>query len=269
MMNVSNNEWNKGMSTMAINQLELTSMTNAVKANDQTKQLGISAYISEENYNRLMSVMYPKQAEAGSYLFWDGDDNEYLYYVISGIVKLVKSTEEGRDMTISIVQKGDLIMEMDGLHVSHHNFSAIVIEDAELGVIQKKDLEILFQRHGDLTIEFMSWMGLMHRITQSKFRDLLMYGKPGALASTLIRMSNSFGVACADGIRINLKLTNTELAEIIGATRESVNRMLSELKAEGTITVKNGQIIVRSLSNLRGNCNCPTYPVCPVDICRM
>ncbi|MEX1030891.1 MAG: Crp/Fnr family transcriptional regulator [Paenibacillaceae bacterium] len=251
---------------MAVNQLELASRTKTI---NQTEKFGISAYISEENNNRLQSIMYTKLAAAGSYLFWDGDETEYLYYVRSGIIKLVKSTEEGRDMTMSIVQKGDLIMEMNGFHVSLHNFSAIVIEDAEVGVIQKKDLEILLQRHGDFALEFMSWMGLMHRITQSKFRDLLMYGKPGALASTLIRMCNSFGIACEDGIRIDLKLTNTELAEIIGATRESVNRMLSELKTEGTITVKNGQIIVQRLSNLKGKCNCPSFLVCPLEICRM
>lgn len=251
---------------MAVNELELTAMT---KSNRLTEKFGICKYISEENNSRLKSIMYRKQFVTDSYLFWDGDQTEYLYYVLSGRVKLVKSTEEGKDMMMSILQKGDLIMEMDGFQVSLHNFSAVVIEDAEIGVIQKKDLEILLQRHGDFTLEFMSWMGLMHRITQSKFRDLLMYGKPGALASTLIRMCNSFGIACEDGIRLDIKLTNTELAEIIGATRESVNRMLSELKTEGTIIIKNGQIIVQRLSNLREKCSCPTFPVCPLEICRM
>jgi CRP/FNR family transcriptional regulator len=251
---------------MAVNQIELTTMT---KSQGLTDKFGICQYISEENNSRFKSIMYPKHIAADSYLFWDGDKTEYLYYVLSGRVKLIKGTEEGKDMMMSIFQKGDLIMEMDGFEVSLHNFSAVVIEDAEIGVIQKKDLEILLQRNGDFALEFMSWMGLMHRITQSKFRDLLMYGKPGALTSTLIRMCNSFGIACEDGIRINIKLTNTELAEIIGATRESVNRMLSELKTEGTITVRNGQIIVHHLSHLREKCNCPTFPVCPIEICRM
>ena len=77
----------------------------------------------------------------------------------------------------------------------------------------------------------MKWMGIHHRITQTKFRDLMMYGKPGALTSTLIRLSNTYGQHQADDtILINKKITHTDLSNMIGATRESVNRMLSDLR---------------------------------------
>jgi len=115
----------------------------------------------------------------------------------------------------------------------------------------------------------MKWMGLKHRTTQSKFRDLLLFGKSGALASTLIRMCNSFGVMYADGIRLDLTINNTELADLIGSTRENVNRMLSALKDEGTISMVNGQILVHHLDRLRKTCQCPSFPACPVEICRL
>lgn len=230
---------------------------------------GIVGYISEENFNHLKTIMYTKKMEAGAYLFWEGDTADYLYYIRSGRVKLMKSTEDGKDMIMSIMQKGDLIMEMGGFNESLHQFSAEVLSDAEIGVIQRKDLEILLYRHGDFALEFMSWMSLMHRTTQSKFRDLLLYGKTGALASTLIRLCNSYGTATPEGIRIDLKLTNAELADMIGATRESVNRMLSDMKSAGTLAMKSGQITVKKLSDLRQTCNCPTFPACPLEICRI
>jgi CRP-like cAMP-binding protein len=230
---------------------------------------GIEGYISEENFKLLKGIMYPKKMETGNYLFWEGDAADYLYFIRSGRVKLLKSTEDGKDMIMSIMQKGDLIMEMGGFNESQHQYSAELLTDTEVGVIQRKDLEILLYRHGDFAIEFMSWMSLMHRMTQSKFRDLLLYGKTGALASTLIRLTNSFGIATPDGIRIDMKLTNSELADIIGATRESVNRMLGEMKEAGTISIKSGHITVRKLSDLRHTCHCPTYPECPVEICRI
>lgn len=236
---------------------------------ERKKENGIRGYISEENFTHLQGIMYPKKAEAGSYLFWEGDPANYLYYIKSGRVKIVKSTEDGKDLIISILQKGDLIMEMGGFAESFHQYNAEVITDADIGVIQKKDLEILLYRHGDFALEFMSWMSLMHQMTQSKFRDLLLYGKTGALASTLIRLCNSYGIATAEGIRIDIKLTNTELADMIGATRESVNRMLSDMKAAGTIAMKQGMILVKNLAILRQTCNCPSFPQCPVEICRI
>ncbi|WP_231571063.1 Crp/Fnr family transcriptional regulator [Gordoniibacillus kamchatkensis] len=115
----------------------------------------------------------------------------------------------------------------------------------------------------------MKWMSLQHRTTQSKFRDLMLFGKPGALASTLIRLCNSYGVATKDGIRIDAKLTNTELADFIGATRESVNRMLSDLKKDGIIDMSGGHLVVKSLAELKSICQCPSFPACPREICRI
>jgi CRP/FNR family transcriptional regulator len=107
------------------------------------------------------------------------------------------------------------------------SFSAEVTADCEIDVIQQKDLEVLLWQHGDLAVEFMKWMGLMHRMTESKFRDLMMYGTPDALCSLLIRLSNSYGVPKGEYTLINYKINNTEMADMIGATRESVNRMLN------------------------------------------
>src|SRR5690606_12206518 len=149
---------------------------------------------------------------------------------------------------------------------SAHSCSAEVVEDAELGKLQQKDLETLVWQHGDLAVEFTKWMGMMHRITQTKFRDLLFYGKPGALCATLIRLSNLSGVVCEEGIRIDHKMTNGELAEMIGASRECVNRLLSEMSRAHVRSIDNGTIWIHVPVYLRDICHCED---CPSEICRM
>ncbi|QGQ98715.1 Crp/Fnr family transcriptional regulator [Paenibacillus psychroresistens] len=240
---------------------------------DMREELEISGetadFFGEENFARLQSIMYPKQIARGAFLFWEGDLADKLYYLRSGQIHLTKSTAEGKDLILSILQKGDLIGEIDGSEETLHSFSAIAIEAADIGVIHKKDLDILLYRHGDFAIQFIKWMGLTHRTTQSKFRDLLLFGKPGALASTLIRMSNTYGEKLLDGIHLKLKLTNTEMADLIGTTREGVNRILNTLKDEGTISLVKGNIVIHRLEDLRKMCNCPTSPPCPTAICRL
>jgi CRP-like cAMP-binding protein len=147
-----------------------------------------------------------------------------------------------------------------------YTFNAELLKDSVIGVIQQKDLEILIYQHGDFAVQFMKWMGLLNRTTQSKFRDLMLYGKTGALASTIIRLSNSYGKMQGDGIRIGIHLTNTDLANLIGTTRESVNRLLSSYRDDGVISYDQGHLVIHKLNVLQGICHCGD---CPREICRI
>ncbi|MFD0672401.1 Crp/Fnr family transcriptional regulator [Cohnella sp. GCM10027633] len=229
---------------------------------------GIASFLTEAQFGKLEALMSPKRAKDGNCLFWEGEPANRLIYIRSGKVMLRKTTEDGKSLILTVLQAGDLLGEF-GHGDAVHGYDAEVVDHAELGMIARADLEALLARNGDMAIPFMNWMSLNHRVTESKLRDLLLFGKPGALASTLIRLSNSYGVACADGIRISLKLTNSELADFIGTTRESVNRMLNAMKEEGTIDMHAGRIVVRRLDTLRKICGCPGCPACPNEVCRI
>ncbi|MFC5531427.1 Crp/Fnr family transcriptional regulator [Cohnella yongneupensis] len=232
-----------------------------------TNKKGIASFLTEAQFALMEALMTPKRAKAGSCLFWEGEPTGKLIYIRAGKVVLRKTTEDGKSLILSILQAGDLIGEMGGAIDTVHGYSAEVMDNAELGILTWKDLEALLAAHGDIAVPFMNWMALNRRVSESKLRDLLLFGKPGALASTLIRLANSYGIACADGIRISLKLTNTELAEFIGTTRESVNRMLNAMKDEGTIDMQPGRIVIRNLSALRQLAGCPDCPACPKEVC--
>lgn len=221
---------------------------------------------SAPNLARLEQIMYDVHIAAGAYVYWEGDCADKLYYVKQGQVRITKATDEGKQLTLFLYLPGDLFGQIDSMQGSHHSFSAEAEENCVLGVIQQKDLEVLLWQHGDLAIEFMGWMGQLHRITQTKFRDLMLFGKPGALCSVLIRLGNSYGVEAATGTLISRRVTNSELAEMIGATRESVNRLLSDLKKKDVIDYEDNLIIIKNLHYLKNVCRCED---CPGNICRI
>jgi len=221
---------------------------------------------SVENLQRLRSIMYEMKLGAGEHLYWEGDASDKLYYVIDGRVKIIKTSDEGRQFVLYIYQTGDLFGQIDPYQHSLQGFHAETIEPCTIGQIQKKDLEVLIWQQGDLAIEFMKWLGLMHRMTETKFRDLLMFGKQGGLSSLLIRLCNSYGVPHPSGKLISIKFTNTDLADMIGATRESVNRMLADWKTAGMIAYQDGNIIIQQLDSLKEICHCEN---CPQEICRV
>ena len=141
-----------------------------------------------------------------------------------------------------------------------------MMEDGEIGVIDKVEIESLLAQDPQLMISFMKWLSQMNRKNQSKFRDLMLYGKQGALYSTLIRMSNSYGEKVDKGIFINLKLSNQELADFIGVARETLNRMVNDLKKSKVISYEDGYITIHDMNYLKTFMECGE---CPDDICRI
>jgi CRP/FNR family transcriptional regulator len=222
--------------------------------------------LSPEHMLKLKQIMYDYNAPAGTHLYWEGDPTDKLFYIKRGRVKITKATDDGKQLIMYMFQTGDMFGELETFHTATHNFNAETAEDSVIGIIQQKDLEVLLWQHGDFALEFIKWLTQIHRITQTKFRDLMMFGKPGALCSMLIRLSNTYGKPFGDGILITTRLTNNELAEMIGATRESVNRMLSDLRKQDVIDYHNSLIVIKDPMYLRDLCHCEN---CPGTICRV
>lgn len=221
---------------------------------------------SKNNFIKLEELMYEQQVKRGETIYWEGNESNHIYYLKSGAVKLTKSSDEGKDLVLYHFQAGDLFGELHDDSHPQNSFSAEAMTDCSLGIIQQKDLETILWQNGDLAIEFMKWMGYMQRFTQTKLRDLMFFGKHGALASTLIRIANTYGVEEGSSIRMTTKFTNTELADLIGATRETVNRMLNQLKKDKIIAYDGGAILIEDLDKLKAICHCEG---CPKSICRL
>ncbi|GAA0324840.1 fumarate/nitrate reduction transcriptional regulator Fnr [Bacillus carboniphilus] len=223
-------------------------------------------YFSESSFEKITDIMYMEEFEQGARIFWEGDPVQKLFYVKEGSVQLSKLNDEGKDLTLYHYFPGDLFGEFSPSDNQISTFTAQALEDCKIGVIQQADLEVLLWQNGDLAIEFAKWQSLIQRSTELKIRDLLFHGKNGALASTLIRAANTYGIQDGENIHISRKFTNNEISSLIGATRETVNRMLSKLKSDGLISYENGRITITDLEGLKLVCNCEE---CPLSICRL
>lgn len=226
----------------------------------------IAHFLSTDNFRMLELRMQYMNVPAGAHLFWEDEPADRLFYVKKGQVKIVKSTMEGKELILQYLQSGDLFGEIDGLENSTFSVTGTVTKESFIGVIKQDDLDELIYQNGSFAVEFTKWMGLSYRTIQSKFRDLLLYGKNGALASTLIRLTNSYGQVCEDGIRIEAKFTHSDLANMIGTARESVNRLLGAYRDDGVLSYEDGQIIIHNLDYLKSIVSCMN---CPAEICRI
>jgi len=203
----------------------------------------------------------------GAFLFQEGQEAKEMYILLAGKVQISKMNAEGKELTLRLCTHNDIVGELTLFTVDpRYLFNAKIVESGEAAAINLEDLERVLFNNSKLAYEYMKWMNDHIRKTITKFRDLVLNGKKGALYSTLIRLCNSYGVLRPEGIYIDVSLTNQELANYCGTARESVSRMLGELRDEGVISVERKKIIVHNLSFLKTEIDCEN---CPIEYCNI
>lgn len=212
-----------------------------------------------ENEGKIQNI------EKDTYLFREGDRNHGLYLILSGKVKISKLSNDGNELTLRHSQAGNLAGELALLNnQSNYILNAKMIETGNVALLTKTSLKEAIKENGTLALELIQLLNDHARRDQTRFRDLVSFGKKGALYSTLIRFSNSYGCPNKEGILIDIRMTDQKLADFCGTSRESVNRLMSDLKRRKVLSTKKSYTTIHNLAYLRDAINCAE---CPIDLC--
>lgn len=202
----------------------------------------------------------------GNSLFLEGDQPNHIYIVIDGKVRLSKTTVDGKVLFFQLKQKNDFVGELSLFNDLKLTFNAEVIIDSTLLRFDRTVVEEICRKNGAIALAFMKWFSKDSNYLLAQFRDLIFCGKKGALFSVLIRFSNAYGLRTEKGILINKKLTNQELANYIGATRESISRILKSLTDLEIISINSKLITIHNIEYLQDQLRCDH---CPYDECTL
>ncbi|MBT2639183.1 Crp/Fnr family transcriptional regulator [Bacillus sp. ISL-39] len=228
----------------------------------------LTATTLSPNLNKLFEKVHKiKTIDKGRFLFEEGNTADELYIIQSGKFQISKMVPDGRELTIRMCSAGELVGELSLFSTaSQHILNARASESGTVAVIQKDKLETEIEKDSGLALELVKWLSLQHRKSQTRFRDLVLHGKKGALYSTLIRMANSYGIKTDEGVKINVSLTNQELANFCGTSREVVNRLLSDLRKSKIISIDKGFITIHAINRLKREIDCEN---CPIEVCNI
>jgi CRP-like cAMP-binding protein len=208
------------------------------------------------------------EVKKGSFLFQEGQHASEMFLILSGRIQISKMNAEGEELYLRLCSMHDIVGELTLFTEDpRYIFNAKVMEDGHVAGIQLDMLEKALFENSNLGYKFIKWMNDHIRRTMTKFRDLVLYGKKGALYSTLIRLSNSYGVQKEDGIHITVPITTQDLAHFCGTAREIVSRMLSVLKKRQIISTDHKKIIIHDIDYLKAENDCGNCPVshCTID----
>jgi CRP-like cAMP-binding protein len=163
---------------------------------------------------------------------------EVLFIIKKGQVQLYRISPEGKKLVISTLGPGTLFGEMALLGQQMHNTFAEAVEDCQICVMSRTDLERLILNKPQVALRVLEVTGKRLREAETRLEDLAFKGIPARLASLLLRLSEDRGTRTIVG------LTHQNLAETVGTYRETATLVLNDLKAQGLIDIGRKRITI-------------------------
>ena len=188
----------------------------------------------------------------GAYIFHEGDPGRSLFVVSRGQVKIGRMGRTGEEVVFAVLAPGDSFGELALFdHDAKRAADAQAMELTECVVIDRDTLLAFLDRHPVFARRVLQMVSRYVRAADATFSEAAFLDIPGRVASKLLELAASRGEPAGGGTRITVRLPQRTLAGMVGASRENVNRALSRLTAEGTITQLNGYITVVHAGRLR------------------
>ncbi len=178
-------------------------------------------------------------------IYLPGDPARSIYFLKKGRVRISRLSEEGKQVTLSILEPGSIFGELailDG-DTPHENI-AEALEDTLICQADREDFERFLKNHPELSLRVTKWMGLRLRQVENKVEDLVFKSAIQRLQSLLLKLSEDYAKPMEDGVLINLPLTHQDLGELTNIARPTVTDLLKKLEKQGFLRFQKRRIVV-------------------------
>ncbi len=193
--------------------------------------------------NVLSSSKSCKQYSKGEMIFYADDRPSGLFCIHKGIVKLYKVGKDGREQIIRLAHEGDIIGYRSLISSERYSKFAVPIADAQICHIPKNTFFALISTNYQLSTRVMDLLSTELKAAEERIMEMAQRSVRERLAETLLLLRETYGVE-TDSTTLSIKLTRTELANIVGTATESVSRLLSKFKEEQLIDMNGWKLMI-------------------------
>jgi len=191
--------------------------------------------LSETDMAAISSLAVTRSFPKNTLVICEGDTSDSLYVVLSGKVKVFLSDEEGKEVTLNLQGAGEYFGELAILDEAPRSASVMTVEDTRLAVLSKAAFEKCMEQHATIALVVMRGLACRLRELTENVRSLALMDVYGRVARLLLEMSEEVGGKNV----IKQRLTQRDIASMVGASREMVSRILRDLSVGGYITIEN------------------------------
>lgn len=199
-----------------------------------------------ESLRNLDEIKYITAFPKGAVLFYEGQSSRGVFIVCRGRIKLSASSSEGKALITQIATEGDLIGLSATMSGKPYEVTAEALEPCTVNLIRRDDFLRFITVHAEACLKVAQHLGNDYHAAFEKARTLgLSSSAAEKLARLMLEWIERDGNQETQGIRLKLKLTHEEIAQMISTSRETVTRLLSDLKTDDIIEIKGATLLVR------------------------
>ena len=207
-------------------------------------------HLPPPDLERLAAFAKMQSFGAGEPVFMKGDPAAGMMVVVSGRVRITSSSADGKEMVLNIINPGEVFGEIALIDGVERTADATAAEATELLLLERRDFLPYLERHPDLSLELLKMLCHRLRTINEQLEDFSFLDLRRRLAKKLVHLADSHGEETPEGVRIGFKLTQRELAAMMGTSREAVNKQLRAWTDDGLIKRIGSSIVIRDREGL-------------------
>src|SRR5436309_8706365 len=215
------------------------------------KQVPLFADLADEDIRELMAVARRRTFRSGEVIFHREDPGQVLYVIKEGKVKICLISPEGQEISLVVFGKGECFGELTMLDGLPRSADAVTLERVECYTLQRSDFHKAIIKNPKIAIQVLEVLSRRLRTTDQMVEDLIFLDVYGRVAKKLLELADTHGSKVGNGIRIDVRLTQQELASMVGASRESVNKVMGYFTDKDFISTDKHRITLHRIADLK------------------
>ena len=217
---------------------------------DALMQAPLFSALDAEAAAALRASMAEMRVQRGGIIFAEGEAGERMYVVLDGKVKLGQTSPDGRESLLAVLGPGEVFGELSLFDPGPRTATATAVTDTVVVGLGHADLRPWLTGRPEVAESLLQALAQRLRRTHEALADLVFSDVPGRVAKQLLDLADKFGQPGPDGVLVHHDLTQEELAQLVGASRETVNKALADFTQRGWVEVDQRQVLLIDMERL-------------------
>ncbi|MFL6114446.1 MAG: Crp/Fnr family transcriptional regulator [Catenulispora sp.] len=217
---------------------------------DVLRRTPLFATLDQDAAASLRASMNEIELARGEVLFQEGDPGDSLYVVLRGKIKLGRTSGDGRENLVAVLGPGEMFGELSLFDPGPRSAGATALVDSTLLGLSSDELTPWLAARPDVARALLRAIARRLRRTNDSMSDLVFSDVPGRVAKALLDLSARFGTPAEDGIHVAHDMTQEELAQLVGASRETVNKALADFAGRGWLRLEARAVVLTNVERL-------------------
>ncbi|MFM8514971.1 MAG: Crp/Fnr family transcriptional regulator [Actinomycetota bacterium] len=209
------------------------------------------AALDDEGARALRETLVEKHVLKGQILFEEGEPGDRLYVILDGKVKLGHSSPDGRESLMAVLGPGEMFGELSLFDPGKRAATATALTDASVLELSNEQLMPWLAGRPEVAAALLQALARRIRRTNEAMADLVFSDVPGRVAKALMDLGEKFGTVTPEGLLVTHDMTQEEIAQLVGASRETVNKALADFTQRGWIRLESRQVVILDVERLR------------------